>query len=75
MMKFLALLMKRPSDIQIRYAKMLLGTLLILTGILAFGVQKLQIENSIFGIALTENAKNILSYILIALGAFPLVMG
>lgn len=74
-MKFLALLMKRPSDIQIRYAKMLLGILLILTGILAFGVQKLQIENSIFGISLTENAKNMLSYILIALGAFPLVMG
>ena len=74
-MKLLWLIMKRPSDTQIRYAKMALGTLMIITWILAFGVQKLQIENSIFGINLTENTKNVLSYILIALGVFPLVMG
>ena len=75
MMKFLALLMKRPSDIQVRYAKIILGALLIIIGILAFWVQKLQIENSFFGIALDDTTKMILSYIIIALGVFPLVMG
>ena len=49
--------------------------MLILTGIVAFRVQNLSIENSIFGIGLTSQAKTYLSYAIIALGAVPLTLG
>lgn len=67
--------MKRPTDKQIRYAKIILGVILILTGIVAFSVQNLELENSIFGMALDANAKQILSYVIIGLGAIPLLLG
>lgn len=75
MMKVLGLLMKRPSDTQVRYAKLALGAILILTGILAFNIQKLSLENSIFGFELTNQVKIYLSYAIMAIGAFPLVLG
>lgn len=75
MMKFLQLIMKRPSDLQIRYGKIVLWILLIIIGLLAFGVQHLEIENSIFGIALTAQTKQILAYLIIAIGAIPMILG
>lgn len=75
MMKLLGLVMKRPSDKQVRYAKLALWAILILTGILAFNVQNLLIENTIFGITLTTEAKVYISYAIMALGIFPLVLG
>jgi hypothetical protein len=62
MMKLLGLIMKRPTDKQIRAAKIVLGIMLILTGIAAFSVQNLTLENSVFGIALSGNTKMYLSY-------------
>ncbi|NDK10290.1 hypothetical protein GW846_05950 [Candidatus Gracilibacteria bacterium] len=75
MMNFLQLLMKRPTDLQIRYAKIILGIVLIALGIIAFGVQNLSLESSFFGINLDPMTKKILAYIIVALGVFPLVMG
>ena len=75
MMKLLGLLMKRPSDKQIRYAKILLGLILILIWVVAFRVQNLELENSIFGIALDANAKVYLAYAIIAIWTIPLVLG
>lgn len=74
MMKLLGLIMKRPSDSQIRIAKVVLGIMLILTGIAAFNLQNLVLENSILGISLTPSAKEYLSYIIIGIGAIPLVL-
>jgi len=67
--------MKRPSDKQIRYTKILLGLILILIWIVAFRVQNLELENSIFGIALDANSKLYTSYAIIALWIIPLVLG
>ncbi len=74
MMKLLGLIMKRPSDSQIRISKIVLGIMLILTGIVAFRVQNLSLEDSIFGIALTGDTKLYVSYAIIALWAIPLVL-
>ena len=67
MMKLLGLIMKRPSDSQIRSSKIVLGIMLILTGIVAFSVQNLALENTFFGFDLTETAKTYLSYSIIAI--------
>ena len=74
MMKFLQLLMKRPSDSQVRYGKIIIGIMLIVTGIVAFQVQNLELENSVLGIALDANTKNIISYLLIGFWAIPLIL-
>jgi len=66
--------MKRPSDTQIQTAKIILGIMLILIGIAAFRVQNLSLENSIFGIALDENAKLYLSYAIIWIWIIPLTL-
>ena len=67
MMKLLQLLMKRPCDTHIRYAKIILGVILILTGIVAFNIQNLELEDSIFGIALDAQVKQYLTYIILSL--------
>jgi len=74
-MNFLQLLMKRPTDLQIRYAKIILGIVLIALWIIAFWVQNLSLESSFFGINLDPMTKKILAYIIVALWVFPLVMG
>lgn len=74
-MNFLKLLMSRPSDATIKKSKIILGLLLILIGVVAFYVQDLSLENSIFGITLSSDAKMILSYIIIAVGFIPLIIG
>ena len=74
MMKLLGLIMKRPSDSQIRIAKVMLGIMLILTGIAAFNFQNLSLENSIFGIALDSQAKEYLSYAIMGLWAIPIIL-
>lgn len=66
--------MKRPSDSQIRIAKIVLGIMLILTGIAAFNLQNLSLEESILGIALDANTKVYVSYFIIGLWAIPLVL-
>jgi hypothetical protein len=58
--------MKRPTDKQVRTAKIVLGIMLILTGIAAFYWQNLSLEDSIFGIALNANTKMYLSYVIVA---------
>jgi len=67
--------MKRPTDKQVRYAKISLWILLIFTGIIAFWVQDLKIESSLFGIMMNEDTKKYLAYAIIALWAIPLVLG
>jgi len=67
--------MKRPTDAQIRYSKILLWAILIIAWVVVFWVQQLQIENSIFWINLSEDAKIILSYLIMAIGFIPLVLG
>jgi hypothetical protein len=67
--------MKRPTDKQVRMAKIVLGIMLILTGIVAFNVERLALENSVFGIALNDNVKIYLSYAIMAIGIIPLVLG
>jgi len=66
--------MKRPSDSQIRIAKIVLGIMLILTGIAAFNIQNLSLENSIFGINLDATSKQYISYIIMGIGIIPLVL-
>jgi hypothetical protein len=73
-MKLLGLIMKRPTDKQIRAAKIVLGIMLILTGIAAFSVQNLTLENSVFGIALSGNTKMYLSYAIMGVWVIPLVL-
>lgn len=74
MMKLLGLIMKRPTDSQIRYGKIVLWLMIIILWIFAFRVQNLQLENSIFGFALDTQSKIYLSYIIIAIWALPLVL-
>lgn len=66
--------MKRPSDKQVRYGKIILGILLIATAIIAFGVQNLELEKSLFSIALTAEATTYLRYAIIGIGVIPLVL-
>jgi len=66
--------MKRPSDSQIRIAKVVLGIMLILTWIVAFNVQNLVLENSILWISLNPESKMYLSYIIMGIWAIPLVL-
>lgn len=74
-MNFLKLIMSRPSDQKIRYFKIALGAILILLGILAFQVQGLTLQDRFFGMTLNSEVKQILSYAIMALGVFPLVLG
>jgi hypothetical protein len=74
-MKLLGLIMKRPTDKQIRTAKIMLWIMLILTGMAAFLVQNLTLEDSIFGIILNANTKMYLSYAIMGLWIIPLVLG
>ena len=73
MMKILWLLMKRPSNIQIRSIKALFWITLVLTGIVAFNLNWLLLEESIFGIALAENERLVMQYLIIALW-IPLII-
>jgi len=66
--------MKRPTDAQIRYAKILLWALLVIAWVLVFGVQKLELENSLFWFDLTASSKEILSYVIMSLGFIPLIL-
>ena len=66
--------MKRPSDSQIRIAKIVLGIMLIATGIVAFYVQNLELENTIFWITLDAQMKQIAAYTVIGFGAIPLLL-
>lgn len=75
MMKLLGLIMKRPSDSQIRIAKVVIGIMLILTGIAAFNIQNLSLENSIFWINLDTTAKEYLSYGIMGLWIIPILLG
>ncbi|MDA9129433.1 hypothetical protein N9J72_03085 [Candidatus Gracilibacteria bacterium] len=75
MMNFLKLLMKRPTDTRIRNLKIVLGVLLLAIGFIAFRVQNLQLENSIFGVVLDPQMKNFVSYIIIGIGGIPLLLG
>ncbi len=75
MMNFLQLLMKRPTDKQIRYAKIFLWIVLIVLWVVAFWVQHLTLENTIFWFNIDPMTQKILAYVIIALGVFPLVMG
>jgi len=74
MMKLLGLIMKRPTDKQIRYAKIILGLILILLGVIAFRVQNLELESSLFGMVLDVDAKMYLTYAIIGLWIIPLIL-
>ncbi len=75
MMKLLGLLMKRPTDKQVRYAKIIIWVLLIIIWIVAFNLQNLTLEDSLFGIALSSDAKIYISYTIMAIWAIPIVLG
>jgi hypothetical protein len=74
MMKLLGLIMKRPSDSQIRIAKIVIWIMLILTGIAAFNLQNLVLEDSIFRITLDSTMKEYLSYAIMGIWIIPLVL-
>ena len=74
-MKLLGLIMKRPSDKMLRILKVCLWIILILTGIIAFRVQGLVLENTIFGMDLNDQAKEYLKYFIVLIWAIPLVLG
>lgn len=59
--------MKRPSDSQIRISKIVLGIMLILTGIAAFNLQNLVLEDNILRFPLSVQAKEYLSYAIMGL--------
>ena len=67
--------MKRPTDKQVRMIKIILGVILILTGIVAFRVQGLELQDSLLGIMLTEQTKQYVAYAIVLMGAIPLVLG
>lgn len=74
-MNFLALLLKRPSDKQIKHIKIAFSILVIIASILAVGVQNLEIQDSIFGQTLSLSAKEYIGYGIIGLGFIPLILG
>jgi len=67
--------MKRPSDSQIRISKIVLGIMLILTGIAAFNLQNLVLEDNILRFPLSVQAKEYLSYAIMGLWAIPIILG
>jgi len=73
-MKILALLLKRPSDKQIKISKILLGLILILLAVIAFRVQNLSLQDSFLGLALDTNSKIYLSYAILGLWVIPIVL-
>lgn len=75
MFQFLTFLAKKPSDSQLRYGKIIYGILLIMVGLIAFRVQGLILQDSIFGQTLSTETKEILSYILIGFGIIPTLLG
>ncbi len=73
-MKLLQLIMKRPSDLQIRYGKVILGITLMLTGAIAFGIQFLQLKDSFWWIDLTDTRKLYMSHIIVFFGSIPIIL-
>ena len=74
MMKLLGLIMKRPSDIQICYAKIMLGTILMLIWSIAFWIQWLQFEESFLGMELTKIRQLYLSHFIVFFGSIVIVL-
>jgi len=66
--------MKRPSDSQIRNAKIIIGVMIVLTWIAAFNLQNLSLEDNILGFNLDASAKQYLSYAIIGLWIIPIVL-
>ena len=73
MMKLVQLIMKRPSNTQIRGIKAGTGLALILIWVVAFYVNNLELNETIFGLGLDENNKFIAEHLIIALW-FPLLI-
>lgn len=67
--------MKRPSDTHIRLWRTLIGALVILTGIVAFKVQWLMLQDSILGITLNETNKEYVKHAMVMIGLIPLIGG
>jgi len=67
--------MKRPSDSQIRNWKIGLGIVLVITGIIAFQVQNLEVESTLFGIELDQMQQMIVQYSIIGIGILPIILG
>lgn len=67
--------MKRPSNNQIRLSKAFLWIALILTGLAAFYMNDLSLNDSVLGIALWESEKLIAQYLIIALWLPVLILG
>ena len=67
MMKLAQLMMKRPSNAQIRSIKAWTGLALILIWVVAFYVNNLELNDTIFGIGLDDTSKIIAQYLIILL--------
>ena len=72
-MKLVQLIMKRPSNTQIRTAKAFLWVAITLTWLAAFYLNGLELNESIFGFWLDDTSKLIVQYLIIALG-LPLLI-
>ena len=75
MMNFLQLLMKRPSDKNIRIWKVLFGFIIALSAYLTFFVNGVDIQETAFWASLSLTMQFMIKYWLIALWIIPMVTG
>ena len=75
MMNFLQILMKRPTDKNIRIWKVLFGIVIVLSAYMSFFINGINISESTFGQTLSENAQTYIQYGLIVLGIIPIITG
>lgn len=75
MMKIVSLLMKRPSNTQIRVSKALFWVGIISIGIIAFYIHNLTLNDSVLGISIWESEKMIIQYSIILLWLPILILG
>jgi len=75
MMNFLQILMKRPTDKNIRIGKVLFWLIITGTAYFTFFINDIAIQESIFWSTLTTELQNLIKYLLVALWIIPLLLG
>lgn len=74
-MNFLQLLMKRPTDKNIRIWKVLFGLIIAISAYVTFFINGVNISDNAFGQALSESTKDIIKYALVVIGTIPVITG
>lgn len=75
MMNFLQLLMKRPTDKNIRIGKVLFWLVIFLSAYMSFFLNGVELQDNAFGMSLSAQTQDILKYSLLALGIIPMLTG